>query len=665
MSSGKCASLDCRANSQIPKSLVTAIAVVVLISALGLAPNADGKRKSRNKNREPAAQSAKNDDAKVTEDRPAKRGGAKKRSGHRLDQAALRYLPDDCGVYGWIKVAPMLASEMGRKFTQENADFWNACCEQVAPLALSSDHIDRIAFGARSVTEGEASKAVMILFCKQPVQPSGRQVSADGTPWTTETIGPRTMWAKGGSDPWAVCLVEDRVVLAGYPEPVRAILGRDGPIELPKKLERAHGFLDPAAVMAMSFLPPDDFVQANGLPLPIAYQLLGQIEAFNLELDFDAGLGIGLSAVCSDEAAAQQLNGIAKGLWALVQMQSLDDQQPEVRDVIRSVAFDVEGPVLTASVDVPSRLFQLTECARKGGGGRSWELGLNKPNAATTKLSGDGCRLAAAPNSQLPSPSRAASTPPPGPVAAVYPGAARGFYQPGVPASPTPTVPQPCSPPSVPGTPTPYVAPPSCPPSAPATPSPYAATPSPYSATPSPYSATPSPYSATPSPYSAPPSYAPGRPAVPSYGAPSTVPPPTFGQPPMPKLPTLQIADVVRLVEAGVDDEIITRHIQKHRLAVDLTADDLILLTESGASTPVITALQEIPVAPKPTPQQLNPYSTNAQAQLLFPSQLQGRSDALIFTSESLRRLLEEWERIWFLEQPNHAPPMRTHGGII
>lgn len=606
MSSGQRASLDCRANSQSSKSLVTAIAVVVIISAFGWAPDADGKRKSRNKDRDPAAQAAKSDNVKIAEDRPAKRGQAKKRFGHRLD--VLRYLPDDCGVYGWIKVAPMLESEMGRKFTRENSDFWNACCEQVAPLALNSGHIDRIVFGARSVAEGEASKAIMILFCNQPVQPSGRQVSADGTPWTTEAIGSRTMWVRGVGDPWAVCLVEDRVVLAGYPDPVRAALRRDGPIELPEKLERAHGFLDPATVMAMTFLPPDDFVQANGLPLPIAYQLLGQIEAFNLELDFDAGLGIGLSAVCSDEAAAQQLNGIAKGLWTLVQMQCLEEQQPEVRDVIRSVAFEVDGPVLTASADVPSGLFQLTECDRKGSSGRSWELGLTTPNAATT--------------------------PPPGPVAAVYPGAPPNF-QPGVSASPTPAVPQPCCPPSVPRTPLPYAGPPSCP----------------------------------PSPYGAPPSYAPGTTALPPFG-PSTVPPPSYCQPPTPTMPTLQIADVIRLVEAGVDDEIIIRHIKKHRLAADLKADDLILLTESGASTPVISALQEIPVAPKPgqpdaSSPQFDPYATKRQAQLLFPSQPQERSDALIFTSESLRQLLEEWERIWFLDQPDHATPMRTHGGII
>jgi hypothetical protein len=41
------------------------------------------------------------------------------------------------------------------------------------------------------------------------------------------------------------------------------------------------------------------------------------------------------------------------------------------------------------------------------------------------------------------------------------------------------------------------------------------------------------------------------------------------------------------------------------------------------------------------------------------------RAQQLIFTSEDLRSFLDEWERIWFLDQPSHLKPFRTHGGII
>jgi hypothetical protein len=41
------------------------------------------------------------------------------------------------------------------------------------------------------------------------------------------------------------------------------------------------------------------------------------------------------------------------------------------------------------------------------------------------------------------------------------------------------------------------------------------------------------------------------------------------------------------------------------------------------------------------------------------------RTQELMFTSEGLRQFLDEWERLWFLDQPDHTSPYRTHGGII
>lgn len=41
------------------------------------------------------------------------------------------------------------------------------------------------------------------------------------------------------------------------------------------------------------------------------------------------------------------------------------------------------------------------------------------------------------------------------------------------------------------------------------------------------------------------------------------------------------------------------------------------------------------------------------------------RAQQLIYTSENLRQILDEWERIWFLDQPSHLQPHSIHGGII
>jgi hypothetical protein len=41
------------------------------------------------------------------------------------------------------------------------------------------------------------------------------------------------------------------------------------------------------------------------------------------------------------------------------------------------------------------------------------------------------------------------------------------------------------------------------------------------------------------------------------------------------------------------------------------------------------------------------------------------RTQQLMFTSENLRLLLDEWERAWLLDHPDHMTPYRTHGGLI
>lgn len=41
------------------------------------------------------------------------------------------------------------------------------------------------------------------------------------------------------------------------------------------------------------------------------------------------------------------------------------------------------------------------------------------------------------------------------------------------------------------------------------------------------------------------------------------------------------------------------------------------------------------------------------------------RTEQLIYTSEGLREIIKTWERVWFLDMPDHMSPTRVHGGVI
>jgi hypothetical protein len=40
------------------------------------------------------------------------------------------------------------------------------------------------------------------------------------------------------------------------------------------------------------------------------------------------------------------------------------------------------------------------------------------------------------------------------------------------------------------------------------------------------------------------------------------------------------------------------------------------------------------------------------------------RVEELLTDSENLRMAGDDWERFWFLDQPSHLTPYRTHGGL-
>ena len=43
----------------------------------------------------------------------------------------------------------------------------------------------------------------------------------------------------------------------------------------------------------------------------------------------------------------------------------------------------------------------------------------------------------------------------------------------------------------------------------------------------------------------------------------------------------------------------------------------------------------------------------------------QRRARQYLHTSDDFAQILDEWERIWFLDQPSHMSIYRTHGGIL
>lgn len=49
----------------------------------------------------------------------------------------------------------------------------------------------------------------------------------------------------------------------------------------------------------------------------------------------------------------------------------------------------------------------------------------------------------------------------------------------------------------------------------------------------------------------------------------------------------------------------------------------------------------------------------------IYSARPERRVQQLLYTSEDLRAIKDEWERFWFLDSPSHMTPVRVHGGIL
>lgn len=49
----------------------------------------------------------------------------------------------------------------------------------------------------------------------------------------------------------------------------------------------------------------------------------------------------------------------------------------------------------------------------------------------------------------------------------------------------------------------------------------------------------------------------------------------------------------------------------------------------------------------------------------IYSARPERRVQQLLYTSDNLRQIVDDWERFWQLDSPSHMSPIRTHGGIL
>jgi len=476
----------------------------------------------------------------------------------RLAEASLRYLPDDCRIVVRIEVDRLMERELGRQFAGAMT------CSTFEPFDLRLEQVERLILGAHAFGGSDASQTVAIVFSEQPLE-----LLEVTSPWDAEKVGRHTMWTKPSNTTMAqcavkeiaLCAVEERIVLMGEPKAVRAVLERDGSAEVSETLLETCSRPDGETDVAAAALPHDRvFPDVDGIAIWKAFA--ERAESVRVGVDYGKEFALEVTAVCHDEAAAQELCGIGIGAWSLLRSMGLEQQDVSVLKALQSFRCDVDGQAVKASFHLPQQMVQV---------GSAVTSNVHLPVQPTSSQACPGVLYA-------------------NPVVPASSGVVAAVPQPSQGAGNVPKVGLPSSRPPAnvmiyPHPPTPYTERPAASGASPSVPPPLPQPPpqprgwDPY-ATPGSYGPmVPPPASA--SPYSYPPS---GVPCV----------PPPWSQPTPPgPLREIEISEIVRLFEAEVDEGVIARFLENRRLDRELNADDLIELTKCGASAELIVELIE------------------------------------------------------------------------
>jgi hypothetical protein len=209
---------------------------------------------------------------------------------------------------------------------------------------LKFEDISSIAIGGSLASQ---DKVVAIIQTSRSISESEM---AGSTTKRTEKAGEYTIYHEPAG---AAVRVDDRTLMGGNAEMIKAVLAREGPARLSQQLQTALGEVDfsssiaGAAVLAGLPMPP---MAAPGAPVDPK-----QIESVALSIDLGSSIDVAAAAFFDNDNTASTLQAKIDQQMSMMRqmMANLPPQMAPVKDILDSLRVGRSGRKITASVRIP------------------------------------------------------------------------------------------------------------------------------------------------------------------------------------------------------------------------------------------------------------------------------------------------------------------------
>jgi hypothetical protein len=284
----------------------------------------------------------------------------------------LLYLPDNCGTFGTVNFEAMRDSHGIAQLAGENPAFGEIPALVEEWIGLAPGRIRQVTFAAakrekdgRDAEDEDARGDVEVIELIGPVtaeevlQGLGKYAPYE---WREEKVGRVRLFVERSDEPRAFFLPDQRTVVIGSAGLLRAAIRRNAPAMLPEKLAFAREQLDSSQLLSLAVSVRDD-INAEEIPL-IPDDVIEGLDSLLVHVDVVSHVHLRVAILCRDETVAYQIKGLFGAAWkwmrTLVDAGIEADEDSNVPEdaveLLDSLKYAVNGRSFAVQVAIPTTL---------------------------------------------------------------------------------------------------------------------------------------------------------------------------------------------------------------------------------------------------------------------------------------------------------------------
>lgn len=266
----------------------------------------------------------------------------------RGGSSAWKYLPHDSKMVAVVNVPAILQSDVFRKSVRDAEGFKKFESELLERTGLKPDDVARVFIASTDFGPQSGKSAIFVIQCTSAVDRDEflKRGEKEQGRWEEERVGAHTVSV--GKD-IAFCFPDDRTIVGGKPEAVRAALDPGRSAGLNPSMQKMADSLNLSRGLALALVVPSE-VPAMPPGAPISEKLFQQVRGLILHADVRSDVLLEATVMCNDKDTAESIRKMIDGLLEMAKQNR--DMPANVRELVKTISVTSSGTEVHSSMKI-------------------------------------------------------------------------------------------------------------------------------------------------------------------------------------------------------------------------------------------------------------------------------------------------------------------------